>query len=81
MKQETKKHVIARPVRKLVVAIRSLFLRMRIATSRFALLAMTWWFIGRSYFSAIASISQSRPLGRVFTATQLLAGLDTKYCS
>ena len=34
-----------------------------------------------NYFSAIASISHSRPLGRVLTATQLRAGLDTKYCS
>ena len=33
------------------------------------------------YFSAMASISHSRPLGRVFTATQLRAGLEMKYCS
>ena len=31
------------------------------------------------YFSAIASISQSTPLGSVFTAPQLRAGLDVKY--
>ena len=32
-----------------------------------------------SYFSAIASISQSTPLGSAFTATQLRAGFDVKY--
>lgn len=31
------------------------------------------------YSSAIASISQRTPFGRSFTATQLLAGLETKY--
>ena len=31
------------------------------------------------YFSASASISQRTPFGRSFTATQLRAGLDTKY--
>jgi hypothetical protein len=31
------------------------------------------------YFSAIASISQSTPLGSAFTATQLRAGLEVKY--
>ena len=31
------------------------------------------------YFSAIASISQSTPLGSALTATQLRAGLEVKY--
>ena len=31
------------------------------------------------YFTAMASISQRTPLGRVFTATQLRAGLEVKY--
>ena len=33
------------------------------------------------YSSAIASISQSTPFGRVLTATQLRAGFELKYCS
>ena len=33
------------------------------------------------YFTAMASTSHRTPLGRSFTATQLRAGLLTKYCS
>lgn len=36
-------------------------------------------FAGPPYFTAMASISQSTPLGRAFTATQLRAGLEVKY--
>ena len=51
MDAKTKKHVIARPVRKLVVAIRFSFSGIRIATSRFALLAMTWRMMGFCVFA------------------------------